>query len=86
MTTDDILAYLARKPKRERPHELRSDAKMLQAWLLLRDNMWFRQDMLSRHGLRDKRIEDLDESKEFHAHAIGNAWGFAVEAIMEAAK
>lgn len=81
MPVDDILAYMTSKPKRERPHELRSDSKMLKAWLLLRKDVDFRNDVLCRHGLNKRSI--LLESDPVHEHAISNAWGHAVQVAIE---
>lgn len=46
MQADDVLAVLASRPKRERPTELRSDSAMLSAWLRLRKDRDFIQDVL----------------------------------------
>ncbi len=73
MTTDDVLAYLAGRPKKDRPTELRSDAKMLEVWLMMRGDRMFRDDVVIRHGLH--RCDRIDETNPIHEHAVGNAWG-----------
>jgi hypothetical protein len=73
MVSDDVLAYLAKKPKRDRPTELRSDTKMLAVWLRLRDDKAFRDDVVCRHGLHD--CYAIDERDSAHEHAVSNAWG-----------
>lgn len=79
MTQDDMLAYLAKKPKpkRERPTELRSDSRMLQCWLRLRKDQDFLSDVILRHGLLD--VYTLNESDPCHEHAISNAWGHCMQ-------
>ena len=81
MLSDDVLAYLAAKPKKERPTELRSDAKMLAAWLRLRNNKEFLNDVVCRHGLH--ACFAIDESDLAHEHAIGNAWAHCVQALIQ---
>ena len=60
MVSDDVLAYLAKKPKRDRPTELRSDAKMLAVWLRLREDKAFGDDGIARSvkcvGARKERL------------------------------
>lgn len=73
MTTDDVLAYLASKPKKHRPSELRSDARMLSVWLRMRNDADFFDDVIVRHRLEN--VIELDESDPVHEHAISNAWG-----------
>lgn len=77
MKTDDVLAYMASKPKKSRPHELKSDVRMLAVWLRLRNDYQFREDVVIRHGL-DKTCA-IDESDQTHEHAISNAWGHAMQ-------
>lgn len=84
MTPDDVLAYLAAKPKRERPTELRSDSRMLAAWLRLRNDRDFRSDIIDRHGLQ--KCVKLDDHDTGHQHAIGNAWGHCVHVLVIAGK
>ena len=85
LTADDVLAYLATKPKRERPTELRSDARMLAVWLRLRDDQYFRDDVVCRHGLHN--FCEILESDETHEHAVSNAWGHCVQVwVQEMAK
>lgn len=81
MTVDDIFAYLASKPKRERPTELRSDANMLSAWLRLRTDKAFRDDILCRHGLHS--LANIDETDPTHEHAIANAWSHCVQVLIK---
>ena len=81
MVSDDILAYLAKKPKRDRPTELRSDAKMLWVWLRLRDDKEFRSDVLCRHGLHS--CAAIDEDDLIHEHAVSNAWGHCMQVLMQ---
>lgn len=82
MTSDDVLAYLANRPKKERPVALRSDAAMLRAWILLRSEKPFRDDVVCRHGLHScfKIIEPE------HDHAIANAWSHCVRVLQQAAE
>jgi hypothetical protein len=80
MTSDDVLAYLARKPKRERPAELRSDAKILAMWLRLRHDKAFRDDVLCRHGLHS--CAAIDETDSAHEHAVGNAWSHLMQVLL----
>jgi hypothetical protein len=79
MTSDDVLAYLASRPKKERPVVLRSDAAMLRAWLLLRHEKPFRDDVLCRHGLHSyAKIIETD-----HEHAIANAWSHCIRVLVK---
>lgn len=80
MTSDGVLAYMASRPKKNRPTELRSDARMLAAWLRMRHDKAFCDDVLIRHGLHLCR--EIDESNPTHDHAIGNAWGHSVQAVI----
>lgn len=77
MTADDVLAYLAAMPKRDRPIAARTDAAMLRAWLALRSDKSFRDDILCRHGLHSCYAIVPDE----HEHAIANAWSHVVQAL-----
>jgi hypothetical protein len=79
MTSDDILAYLAAKPKRERPTMLKLDAIMLKAWLSLREDIDFRNDVIIRHGLHNSF--GISESSPTHEHAIANAWSHCVRVV-----
>ena len=81
MTSDDVLAYMASRPKKNRPTELRSEARMLAAWLRMRLNEAFHDDVIIRHGLN--RCHKIDETNLTHDHAIGNAWGHCVRAVVE---
>lgn len=81
MTTDDVLAYLASKPKRDRPTELRSDARMLAIWLRMRNDKEFEEDFIRRHGLHF--FSAIDETIDAHEHAIGNAWGHCMQVFTE---
>lgn len=81
MVSDDILAYLAKKPKRDRPTELRSDAKMLAVWLRLRDDKAFRNDVVCRHGLH--ACYAIDERDPVHEHAVSNAWGHCLQVLVQ---
>ncbi len=73
-------AYLAQKPKCDRPIELRSDVKMLTAWLRLRNNKTFRDDVMCRHGLHV--CYAIDEQDPAHEHAIANAWSHCVQILV----
>ena len=85
MTDDDLIAFLASKPKRHRPTELKSDSAMLAAWIACRSTIEFRNDVIFRHGL-DKLpayhlvATDGDPSMD---HAISNAWGWLVESAIK---
>jgi hypothetical protein len=81
MTSDDVLAYLASKPKKERPTELRSDAKMLAVWLRMRSDKAFYNDVIVRHGLISKFV--IDENKPSHEHAVSNAWGHCMQVLIQ---
>lgn len=81
MTADDVLAYLASQPKSKRPTELRSDATMLRAWLLMRDDEAFWLDVIFRHCLTTQ--SSFDPSDSMDEHAISNAWGHCVQAVLE---
>jgi hypothetical protein len=81
MTSDDVLAYLAAKPKRDRPTELRSDAKMLAVWLQMRHDKAFRDDVVCRHGLHS--CAAVDEQDPAHEHAISNAWGHCMQVVIQ---
>jgi hypothetical protein len=70
MSPDDLLAYLAAKPKKEKPTLAKSDKSMLKAWIYLRNNKYFINDVLCRHGLSS--CYQIDEIE--HEHAIANAW------------
>lgn len=80
MTADDVLAYMAEKPKKDRAFELRSDAVMLKVWLVLRNDIDFDRDVIRRHGL--DRAKSIDMNDPHHQHAISNAWGHAVQVRM----
>lgn len=83
MTSDDVIAYLAKLPRRTRPTELQTDAEMLRAWLNCRDMEDFRDDVICRHGLMLLKVEDLQpHTNSIHEHAITNAWGWLVESIL----
>lgn len=79
MTTDDFLAYMASKPKKERPTLAKKDSSMLKAWLILRKDKKFFEDVIYRHGLHS--CDKIDEEK--HDHAIGNAWSHIVEVLIK---
>jgi len=79
MTTDDILAYMAETPPKQRPTALRPAKAMLSAWLLLRDDPDFIADMLDRHNLRNHGVGLLGTPRM--EHALGNAWRWASEAV-----
>jgi len=81
MVSDDVLAYLASKPKRDRPTMLKLDALMLKAWRLLRNDKVFRDDVLCRHGLHS--CAQIDETDQAHEHAIANAWSHCVRVVSE---
>ena len=81
MVSDDVLAYLAKTPLRDRPTNLRSAAKMLEAWLRLRDDKAFRDDVLCRHGLHS--CYAIDERDPAHEHAVSNAWGHCRRVLIE---
>ena len=78
MSPDDVLAYLARMPKCNRPVEMRGDKQMLAAWQRLRNDPVFSDHVLWRHNLHDKSIEDFANNE----NALGNAWGLCVESIV----
>lgn len=71
ITSDDVLAWMASRPKRERPVSIRSDSAMLRVWLMLRENRAFRDDVIYRHD-----CETLSKFERTE-HAVGNAWGWA---------
>ena len=79
MTADDFLAYMASKPKKERPILAKKDSFMLKAWLILRNDKFFLEDVICRHGLRT--CDKIDENK--HDHAIGNAWSHIVRVLLK---
>ena len=81
MTSDDVLAYLSLRPKRQRPTMLKLDANMLKAWLLLREDVDFRNDVLIRHGLHNSFA--ISGSSPTHEHAIANAWSHCVRVVSE---
>lgn len=81
MISDDILAYLASKPKRERPTMLKLDALMLKAWLRLREDKTFLDDVIIRHGLHNS--SGISEASPTHNHAIANAWSHCVRVVSE---
>jgi hypothetical protein len=81
MTQDDMLAYLASKPKKNRPAELRSDSRMVYCWLRLRKDRDFLADVILRHNLLD--VYALDESNPTHEHAISNAWSHCMQVLTE---
>ena len=81
MVSDDVLAFLAKKPKRDRPTELRSDSKMLAVWLRLRDDKAFRDDVVCRHGLHS--CYAIDERDPAHEHAVSNAWGHCMQVLIQ---
>lgn len=79
MNADDLLAWLAARPKRERPVPVRSDTKILQAWLALRSDAEFRSDLLDRHNLGAYSVRNMQMCPDLD-HAIENAWGMIVQA------
>ena len=83
MTSDDMLAYLARHPKSKRPTELRSDVRMLWVWLKLRSDQEFYEDVILRHGMKNMPIGQLNESLPIDGHAVGNAWSHCMQAWVE---
>lgn len=82
MNSDDVLAYLAGLPKRERPTELKSDSAMLLAWRLMRKDGYFYWDVVVRHGLHKiSGVDGITPARD--EHAIGNAWGHCVQEVLE---
>lgn len=77
MTSDDVLAWMAMQPNRTRPVVARSHSAMLKAWLLLRKDRCFRDDVIGRHGLTHRLyLNPVDDD-----HAIGNAWSHVVRVL-----
>jgi len=83
MTSDDMLSYLASQPKRKRPHELKSDVKMLWVWQTLRNNKEFYDDVILRHGLEKLDLPRLNPWDVNQEHAISNAWGHCMQHFVE---
>ena len=54
---------------------------MLKAWLRLRDDRDFRNDILCRHQLLNEKHIQLGDPT--HQHAVANAWGHAVQSLLE---
>lgn len=79
MKSDDVLAWLASQPKKTRPTVAKSDSAMLRAWLKLRSDKYFREDIIERHGLTHRLyLNPADDD-----HAIGNAWSHVVRVLSE---
>lgn len=83
MTRDELISWMAQRPKSERPTELRSDSKMLRAWVRCRDSSEFYYDVIRRHGLDRISVSVLDSPDECQKHAIGNAWGWLVQSVLK---
>lgn len=83
MTNDDMLCYLADHRPKDRPTEMRSDKVMLIAWIKMRNDKEFYEDVILRHGLHKIQRCDLDKADAVHEHAISNAWGHCMQWVVQ---
>jgi len=79
MTSDDVLAYMASQPKSERASGLQSESLMLSAWLRMRSDRRFYDEIVLRHGL--DLCQEIIPGK--HDLAIDHAWYLCVEAAFK---
>ena len=79
MTADDVLAYMASLPKADRASGLQSDSLIQQAWLLLRNDGNFYEEIVVRHRLNE--CQNLSESK--YDLAVEQAGYLCVEAVFK---
>jgi len=86
MTSDDVLAYLFKKPKSQTPTELKGPVAKLHCWLNMRKSKEFHNDVIVRHGLQDLSVSKLDSDDELTQHAVGNAWGHCMQCLLEKKK